>query len=408
MFHRKGAALVAASALLTCAGMVRAAEPQQGSQKPVYLSESSPADTSLMGLADKAGFARTLGDYGLTIGGWAEGSWTYNTRNVQVNEGRAFDFETQDPTLNQLVLFVDKGIDMSKNQFQLGGRVEMMWGADARLIHSNGLFDHYGVNDGPENQFDLTQAYVDVYLGNGLNIRAGKFVTLLGQEVINPNGNMFYSHSYLFSYAIPFTHTGAYLTYKANDAWTFDLGFSRGWEQSLEDNNGDSIDVFGRATWTIDPKAKLYVTGIGGPERADNSEDYRYVLDVIYTRTLGDNVTFAVNGDIGWEENAGTDGDDAWWYGVAAYVGYKVSDMVTLNARGEWFEDPDGARGLGTTGSVYEVTVGADIHPFASNRNLASLRIRPELRYDYSTESFFAGGTKHDQWTAGIDAIFGF
>jgi hypothetical protein len=420
MLHRKGAALVAASALLACAGLVKAAEPQAQSaipagsgmtlDKPVYLADTGPADTSIMGLMDKAGWNKTMGDYGLTIGGWVEGSWTYNARNVQVNPGRVFDFETQDLTLNQLVIYVEKPIDFSKKEGTIGGRMEWMWGADARLIHSNGLFDHYGVNDGPENQFDLTQAYIDVYLGNGLNIRVGKFVTLMGAETINPNSNAFYSHSYLFGFAIPFTHTGGYLTWVANDAWTFDLGVSRGWEQSLEDNNGCAIDVFGRATWTINPKTgtKLLVTGIGGPERAGNTSDYRYVLDAVFMTNIGDNLMLSVNGDLGYEQSAGTDGDDAWWYGVAVYAGYKVSDMITINARGEWFEDPDGARGLGTTGSVYEVTLGLDIHPLASNKNFASLRIRPEIRYDYSEDAFFAGGQKHDQWTAGIDAIFGF
>ncbi|HEY7034372.1 MAG TPA: outer membrane beta-barrel protein, partial [Thermomicrobiales bacterium] len=305
-----------------------------------------------------------------------------------------------------------KTIDFKKKEFQIGGHVEMMYGADARLIHANGIFDHYGVGDGPNNQFDPTQFYIDLFLpvGNGLNIRAGKFVTLLGQEVINPTGNLFYSHSYLFNFAIPFTHMGAYGTYAINDAFTVDFGFSRGWEQGFEDNNGDAIDIFGRVSWNINEKSgtKLLVTGIGGPERAGNSDDYRYVLDVIFTHNLSDQLTLTINGDWGFEQNAGTNGDDANWYGVASYLSYKVNDMFSLNARGEWFEDADGARGLGVTGSVWEATLGVDIHPLSSNRTWASLRVRPELRYDYSNDPLFAGGAKHDQWTFGVDAIFGF
>jgi len=288
----------------------------------------------------------------------------------------------------------------------------MMWGADARLIHANGIFDHYGVNDGPNNQFDPTQFYLDFFLpvGNGLNIRVGKFVTLIGQETINPTGNMFFSHSYQFGFAIPFTHMGAYGTYALSDALTVDFGISRGWEQGFEDNNHDSIDVFGRVSWNINEKSgtKLLVSGIGGPERTNNSGDYRYLLDVIFTTNLSDQLSLTLNGDWGWEENAGIDGDDATWYGVAAYLGYKVNDMVSVNFRGEWFEDPDGARGLGVTGSVWEATLGVDIRPLVSNNTWASLHVRPEIRYDYSNDPLFAGGTKHDQWTFGVDAIFGF
>ena len=81
--------------------------------------------------------------------------------------------------------------------------------------------------------------------------------------------------------------------------------------------------------------------------------------------------------------------------------------MMAFNVRAEYFNDNDGARGLGTD-TVYEVTVGLDIKPLLSNRNFASLRFRPEIRYDYSPNDFFAGGTKNDQWTAAIDVIFGF
>lgn len=417
MSHRNGAAALVASALLACAGLVHAAEPAPAAPlsldpTPRYLADTGPADTSLMGLADKLGVGGPLKDYGLTIGGYVEASWTYNFRNVRVNEGRVFDFENQDPTLNQLVLYVDKQVDFAKHEFQIGGHVEMMYGADARLIHANGIFDHYGPADGPNNQFDPTQFYLDFFLpvGNGLNIRAGKFVTLLGQETINPTNNTFYSHSYLFGFAIPFTHLGAYGTYKLSDAVTIDAGVSRGWEQGFEDNNHDAIDVFGRVSWTLNDKTgtKLLITGIGGPERANDTGDYRYVLDVIFTHNLSEKLSLVVNGDWGFEENGGASGEDAQWYGVASYLTYKVNDCVSVSGRGEWFEDPDGARGLGVTGSVWEVTLGLDIHPLVSDKNWASLRIRPEIRYDYSNDPFFAGGTKHDQWTFGVDAIFGF
>ncbi|HYE20543.1 MAG TPA: outer membrane beta-barrel protein [Tepidisphaeraceae bacterium] len=420
MFHRKGAALVAATALLGFAGIAQAAEPQQSIapvaglalDAPKYLAENAPApaDTSLMGMANKAGFGKTLDSYGLTIGGWVQGGVTYNARSVNVSEGRVFDFEVQDPTLHQVVVYVNKAVDAKLKTFQVGGRMEWMWGGDARLIHANGLFDHYGLNDGPDEQFDLTQLYVDLYfgnIGNGLNIRAGKFVTLLGQETIDPNANLFYSHSYLFGYAIPFTHTGAYATYALNDAISIDAGFSRGWEQALEDNNGCAIDLFGRVSWAIDKNSSLKVTFIGGPEQAGNNDDYRYVLDVIYSTKLGDNLSLVINADYGWEENAAGDGGDASWCGVAGYLSYQINDMMAFNVRAEYFNDNDGARGLGTD-TVYEVTVGLDIKPLLSNRNFASLRFRPEIRYDYSPDDFFAGGTKNDQWTAAIDVIFGF
>jgi len=90
-----------------------------------------------------------------------------------------FDFEHDDPTLNQLSVFVERAVAASPDKLDIGFRIEPMWGGDARLIHSNGLFDHHGfpafpgspgTGDGPDEQFDLVQAYVTANLpvGDGL------------------------------------------------------------------------------------------------------------------------------------------------------------------------------------------------------------------------------------------------
>jgi len=429
MFEVRGVVLAAVGALIAAAGSARAAEPVTGEGAATVANAVQPSDLrlgqpkllaeaagdpspmlSIMGIADRLGVKKPLLDpYNIRIGGWTDRSVTYDARSGKNIPGRVFDFESQDTTANQTVVFIERAIDTKKNQFQIGGRMEWMWGSDARVIHSNGLFDHYGVNDGPENQFDLTQLYIDLYfpIGNGLTVRAGKFVTLLGAETIDPNNNVLYSHSFLFGYAIPFTHTGAYATYAVNDKLSVTGGFSRGWEQSLEDNNGCAIDLFGQVAYTISDKQKLTATFIGGPERAGNTDDYRYVLDVIYTHRISDQLTLTFNGDWGFEQDGATNGSDAQWFGAAFYANYVVAkDVVDLNVRGEWFEDPNGARGLGVTGSVWEVTIGLDIHPLRSIVDFASLRIRPEVRYDYSNDQFFGqAGNKHDQWTFGVDMI---
>jgi hypothetical protein len=416
MLRLRLAASLAAGALLSCAGLVVAAEPQQFNSppnstlsldRPLYLAEQKAADTSLMGLADRAGFGSVLAEHKLTIGGWVEGGWTYNFNDpaFNINVGRGFDFENQDPTLHQLVVFVDKGVDSKK--FDIGGRIEFMWGGDARLIHSNGLFDHYGVNDGPDEQFDLTQAYVDVNLpvGSGLKLRAGKFVTIMGYEYINPNSNPLYSHSFLFNFAIPFTHTGILGFYNLNDQFQLIGGITRGWEQSLEDNN-DAIDGLGGVVWTISKSTSLTVNLSVGPERAGNNDDMRYLVDATLSHKVGDNLTLAVNGDYGWEENGGSDGSDGQWWGIAGYASFIINDNFAVNGRIEFFDDDDGARGLGT--SVFEATVGLDIKPLVKERNWSSLRIRPEVRWDVADDSIFDGGDDDNQFTFGVDVIFGF
>lgn len=427
MSQRKGAALLAACAVFAVGGMVRAAEPVTVSQ-PLYLDPVNPAmavppaaapfaPDSLINLGlDKIGMKKPLDDAGIAIKGYIEGSYTYNTRSPgsDVSEGRVFDFEHDAPRLNQLELSISKAVDtaasVKDHKYQIGFTVDMMYGSDGRLIHANGL-NGYKSTTHPINQFDLTQAYVEIALPflQGLDIKAGKFITNFGNETINPNNNALYSHSYNFGFGIPFTHTGVLATATLNEHWAFNAGFSRGWEQSVKDNNG-SIDFLGGATYTMNDEFKVIGNVSVGPQKGKNSSDYRYVFEVL-PMYMPKNSPWMFTADalFGVEEHSTASGS-AYWYGVTAYAQYKISamdGMFTPNFRAEWFRDDGGSR-LGVDGSFYEFTAGVTIKPFPTHKIGANLSLRPEVRYDYSNKSAFDGGSKHDQFTVAMDAIFNF
>ena len=355
-----------------------------------------------------------MDNYKLAVTGFVEGSYTFGLqRTPNSNEDfRVFDVDREHLDLNQADLQLNRSVDFSGTDFNIGGTLEVMYGRDARFIHSNGL-DFYGPGSpelSPPDQFDLTQAYVVVNLpvGNGLKVTAGKFVTLLGYETINPTTNALFSHSYLFGFAIPFTNTGVLATYKFSDSLTATLGFSRGWDQALKDDNGDALDITGQVNYTTSIKGlSLIGNFITGPESAGTTDRYwRSVVDGIATYAYGDNWTFAVNGDFGYEPNAGTGGTDANWYGGAAYATYKFDPHVSVTARGEYFNDEKGARGIGA--SVYEATIGVEIHPLPDNKYLSTLLFRPEFRQDWANADVYSGGTKANQSTVAIDAIYSF
>jgi hypothetical protein len=404
------AALAAACAALICAGTSLASEPADSAlslSRPILAAETAPR-TPLMNVLDRAGVARQMDDYGINAGGFVEASWTYNfdTPDSQANTGRVFDFEDQDLTLNQIDLFIEKTVAASPDKFDLGGRMEWIWGGDARLIHANGLFDHYGVFDGPDEQFDPVQLYLQANLpiGNGVILTVGKFVTLLGYETINPTTNPLYSRSFLFGFAMPFTHTGVLGSYQINDSWSVTGGVVRGWDQALEDSN-DAVSFTGQLKWTSDKHAVL-LNVITGPEQADNNSDYRTVLDAIVICRASDELTLVANGDFGWESDGAPDGDNAIWWGVAGYATYNLNDMLALQGRLEYFDDDDGARGIGTR--VYEATFGVNIKPLPSNEYGAGLVVRPEIRWDGADDDIYNGGADDNQFTFGVDAIFAF
>lgn len=425
MNRQRGFIVMAALALILLAGLARAsdnASPESFTLSPSPVYASAASRRPLMYALDQMGAAGPLDELGITIGGHVEGGWTYNfdtpegTFSVVRNFGRSFDVEYEDPTLNQVDLFVERAIQPSGEKLDLGGRVEWIWGGDARFIHANGLFDSNAGTywpyrtEGPDEQLDPLQAYLllNIPVGNGLLLKAGKFVTPLGYESINPLANPLYSHSFLFNFAIPRTHTGIMAIYPFDENWKGSIGIVRGWDQALEDNN-DSVSFLGSLAYTSQ-YLDLSLNLITGPEQQDNDSNYRTVVDLILTYRVGDNLSFTFNGDYGWEPDAGlgpSDGKDAWWAGAAGYATYQFSDMLAVQGRLEFFRDGDASR-LFLVTELWAAAIGLNIKPLPNDPYGSGLVIRPEVRWDHSQDRLFNDFSDRDQFTFGIDAIYAF
>jgi hypothetical protein len=409
MLHRKALA-GAAAAMLVATGAAKAIAPSAAFtlEQPIYLQDEPVELTPLESVLDQAGVHGTLSENRIKVGGWIQAGWTYNfdTPDSGVNVGRVFDFEDQDPTLHQVVLFADRSVAYSADAFDIGGRIEWMWGGDARLIHANGVMDHNGVADGPDEQFDPTQFYVDMNLpvGNGLKVRAGKFVTTIGYETIDPNLNALYSRGFLFGYAIPFTHMGVLAFYPLTPELEVYGGIVRGWDQGFEDNNSAVSFMLGGG-YALSDETAVKLNFIGGPEQADNSRDWRYLLDLIVTHQVSDELSLALNADFAYESEA-PDGDSAIWWGIAGYATYTINENFAASTRLEYFDDSDGARGFDA--ALAGITVGVDIRPLPADQYGQGLRIRPEVRMDWSDEDIFNDGDDDMQFTFGVDAIYAF
>ena len=455
MYYRKDAVFMAVAGLLASSGFAMAdATPKTSlSLDPTVLraDDASSEGLLMMGLG-KAGAAQAIKDAKLNIYGWVETGYTFNHRHA--GSGRNAPVITPGPfnheygnhfMLNQLVLRVEKQIDPKK--FEIGGMVELMYGSDAARIHATGLgyngsdaTDDNGTISGPVDdlavanlhpiwQFDVPQAYVDigVPVGNGLRLRVGKFVTLLGYETIDPRTNPFYSHSYLFN-AVPFTQLGVMGDYKVNDNLEVQLGVTRGWDIALEDNNGCAIDVLGQVAYKFNDQINAVVNFSVGPENgaypAEGKHDsghYRVAIDPIVYWQVTKALKVGVEGlyiyDGGINGN-GTDDThhygDVW--GAAGYVGYTVNDMLTINGRLEKAHvnlASFGGTSQDSDINLYEITLGVTVTPLPKDPYLKGLSIRPEIRYDFTDAgrgAFTAnGGTSYkDQLTFAADVIFAF
>ncbi len=391
----------------------RLVPPVTLSLEPIYAAvppTSSPAGAQapvarapLMSALDGVGAGQYLESAHINVYGHIEGSYTYNFNNPakDLNLGRVFDIDDNRPQINQLDLNIEKIVDLTTHQFDVGGRLEMLYGTDARFLHANGLLDHQADN---EYQFDLPQAYLDLAIpvGEGIRLRLGKFLFF---KQIDPNASVFFSHSYTFGAALPFTLTGVTGTYNFSDQLSLEGGISRGWGQSLRDNNG-AIDGLAKVRYSPTDRTTITLAAITGPEDDNDNGHYRTTLDLTVSQLIGDQLTLLLDSVYGTDA-AGAPGGNANWYGVAGYAVYKLNNYVSLGGRLEWYRDEEGFT-TAVAQSLYEVTLGVTVTPFPNDALGANLKVRPEVRYDYSNRDFFDGLSRHDQTTVAIDAIFNF
>ena len=386
----------------------------------------------LMMLMDSLGVGKWMDDHDLSLYGYAQGSYTYNFNRPKngINDLRLFDFKNERFLLNQVDLTFEKVVDMSKPGWNVGFRVEGIFGSDSATMQSNGLNPYggsAGMNHSPENQFTLLQAYADVLVpvGSGLLVRVGKFFTLLGYEsylpIVGPGSVNFFSRDYIFNFGLPFTQSGVLATYKfgreKNIAVT--AGFTRGWDQATRDVNG-AIDFTGSVNWIVNDKFTFLYSDSTGPQGTKNG-DWRHVSDVClyYKPDPKGPLLFGGNGIIGWESRAAAGNRDAWWYAFAGFGSYKLNDNFTAKIRAEVFRDEEGVRFFNTNGQMfgnnvtaYEVTVGMDVIPLPKDKVWSNFILRPEVRVDFANRSIFdisgGGKGKSNQVTFGIDAVFNF
>jgi len=287
------------------------------------------------------------------------------TGRHDVNELRLYDFDAG-YSFNIAEFSLKKE---PSDRYPFGYGLVVTAGLDSQKNHAIGIF-----RDGDDafpfrntEKFDLQEAYASykIPLGTRLTLKAGKFVTLLGYEVIEAPNNLNFSRSFMFGFAIPFTHVGALLTLAPTEWLSLTAGPVVGWDVA-EDNN-DAMSVMGQVAVTPIKDLTTNLNWITGPEQTDNDRNARTVLDLVVNYTGIKALTLGLNVDYGWEDReaslaaaATRQNNDASWWGWAAYAAYDWTDKLRTAVRLGYFDDTDGVRTLavapGARVELYDVT----------------------------------------------------
>ena len=391
------------------------------------LSKEAPSTAGKSGLPT---VQLPSGLQGLQISGYADVSYILNMQHADAvnvnpsgsstknggNRGRVFDTQSNGFTPQAFELVLEKP---ETNEMPIGFRTDLFFGDDAELIHSNGLGATSAGAGSPAQPFDLQQAYLTVKapVGAGIDFKVGKFVTLLRADVIESPANWNFSRSYLFGYAIPFTHTGALATYPLGEWGSVSGGIVNGWD--IVDDNNQFKTFLGQLNLTPIKSVTLTLNGITGAERAGDNRNQRAVVDFVGTWQPCEKLTLMSNYDYGHESSLAhgavtTAGfDTSNWQGLALYAKYNLTPKWSLAGRWEWFDDMGNTRtGFTSRGGTTESRINFNEWTFTSQWTLHEhVLARLEYRHDSADERvFFRGKSKFldSQDTIAAEMIYHF
>ena len=341
--------------------------------------------------------------------GWSAGGWLslgYHSDALPI-----FNDRPDEVNLHQAWLYAEKAIDTS-NGFDIGGRIDYLYGIDAQNTQAFGIAnDHYD-NDwdnGGANGYGhaLPQLYGEVGYGD-LSVKVGHFYTIIGWEVVQATGNFFYSHAYTFNYSEPFTHTGALATYNASDDVTIWGGYTMGYDSGFEDN-GDNF-LGGISLGLTDKLTLIYATTIGvfnDDLDGDNAgvREQGYMHSIVADYAITDSLQYIIQNDVRSTDRAATgvaDVSAVQTFGINQYLIKTLSDCWAVGARFEWWNHEGIFDNVDSDSDVYALTLGANYRPHAN------VTVRPEIRFDWDDDSLVGLEDGDDQTTFGIDTIFTF
>ncbi|MEZ6112626.1 MAG: outer membrane beta-barrel protein [Pirellulaceae bacterium] len=381
--------------------------------------------------------------------GWVQDGFTWNPASPSdgLNRPLMFNDQANDLMMNQLYLGLEKPLAKDGTEWEIGGRVDLLYGSDARFVTASGWERN---RDGTEHwngenqlyHLAIPQAYVELAApwGDGLSVRAGHFYASMGYEQIAAPENFFYSHAYQFVYGEPFTFTGAVAAYRPASNVVTLLGFTAGWDNV--DSDADPWGVLGAVGWeSLDQRTTLILRAHSGADitgvrmGGHRTDDARHFVSLLFQQQVTDRLRYIIQPDFGYQEGARVvvnmapmtiTFDTAKWYGINQYLIYQLDPQLAAGLRMEWFRDQDHSRIAvpiqfnpgGSTflgGDYVAITAGLNWKP------TERICLRPEVRWDWSNfrgngavpggnagMRAFDDGHSSQQWTLAMDVILSF
>jgi hypothetical protein len=323
-------------------------------------------------------------------------SYNFNRPNSLSNQGsiraRLYDAKANQFQVSNVEFFIQKPATPA------GFRLDIAFGPTASLMHDHEntgcviigpCVADINASQGKYTFQNIMQAYIswDAPLGRGLLIDVGKFDSPVMLEMTPSNMNWNYSHSFIYTFAIPMFDVGLRAGYPVTDTLAIHGYFVNGWDNDTEyctsspgcfqDPNfgtaANASKTFGtRIAWNPFPSLMFNAAWMGGVEGTNGGNAWRNLWEANATYVATNKLAFMIDYVYG-DEPYGVVGQPTppvsplggphyRWSGVAGYARYAVNNWLAFSPRIEWFRDVGGLRTgavhhqIGTTKGLYEVT----------------------------------------------------
>jgi hypothetical protein len=371
-----------------------------------------------------------LDDNRLYLTGWVEQSYTASTDRVS-NVTVVWNDRANQYLMQQAWVRFGRSVVTTGTTPSWGFQIDILSGSDYRFTLPRGLLNSQLQNStGAQNLYgvDPIQHYVSLYvptLFRGVEFRVGRLYTPWGVESLEAVSTPLLSRSYAFNWSPPFTHSGggAYITFSpewsavllavnGNDVyfgdpsaeWRF-VGNVK-WTQPGGGRNTVTLATSLGSGW-FNPSAPFAPATVALANEPFGRNNFN-AFDLVWTHTFSPVLAYNLEAIYGYQNNvpgaalSGATYDPngfyfANWFSAAHYLFYTISPRASAIVRYENFDDFQGQR-TGFAGLYTAITGGLQF------RLRKGMIIRPEIRYDYNSDSRPYEG-KHGILTAASDLI---
>ncbi len=368
----------------------------------------------------------------ISLYGWIEPGFDFSSSShtKQGNAPAAYDFNANAPFLNQATFYIDRLPDtIQDDHIDWGFRITNIYGTDYRYTTMYGFDSSQLLKYNKWAGWDAPMVYGDIYVPwivYGMNIRAGRYISLPDIEAQLAPDNYFYSHSILYS-TDPYTQIGVVTTTKLDPKgqWNIQFGISAGndvapWSghhlvqptftgginyttPSTHDNLYLTANSSNNQKFGYNNLQSFYVTWyhiFDNPKFHTATESWYMFQDK--TPNAPGSIAFpfyGVNGPYGAYCDTGTRCQSREW-AILNYTMYEIDKHNAVGIRNEYYNDMSGQR-TGYKTAYYEATISWQ-HYFSDD-----VYMRPEIGYYHAfNAAVFNGGTRKDLTMLSADLIW--